>query len=123
MQIDELRAAVQQEEKVHFWGSDYTITPCLIDQKFGDGKQLICFQTLSFRPNYYVIQGDSKWELNNWELNGPDLWYDDVLDAISDQCGDVDDMRWDDETDEEYEARSFPMLDASCGATWGEFEL
>ena len=36
---ESLRAAIEVEHNVHFWGYDYKVTPRLVDQVFGDGKR------------------------------------------------------------------------------------
>ena len=101
-----------------FWGSKYTITPALIDQKLGDGKQIIAFQPLSTRPNYYFLFVDSTWDIDNTSWNKDRLFdhYDEICLAIEEEYGSHDN----DEDGEE--PRDFPTLNSDCGAQWWKIE-
>lgn len=104
-----LRKAIEKERAVHFWGRKYFITPRLVDQVFGDGKQLIYFATMDHRPNRYIVRVDSGWNLPAGDLHDHT---DDIEDAIVDQFGRQ-------ETAKDY----FPMFpEYPSGTFWGVIE-
>jgi hypothetical protein len=63
--------------KVHFWGHDYDVKPAVAKGYLGDGRQLLRFQPLSTRPDYYLIRIDS-----SWAVDDSDEWYDRLDDEI-----------------------------------------
>lgn len=72
-----------RRRKVHWWGSDYQITPAVARGHLGDGQQLLCVQPLNTRPDYYLIRCDS-----TWVVDGSDEWYDrleEIIDALIDE--------------------------------------
>jgi hypothetical protein len=79
-----LRAIVESEREVSFWGKTYRITPRVIEEVLGDGGQLIWLQPLNTRPNFYVLQVDSTWTLSNWGQPGTDGLLSDHLEEIHD---------------------------------------
>lgn len=103
---------------VHFWGYDYEVTPALVGEVFGDGRQLIYFTPLATRPNWYVVRVDSSWNESNWS-NGDCIGNhtDDIYDAIEEQYG----RCYDDEADEEGDP--FPALDSDYGVGWGRIAM
>lgn len=66
--LDDLRTRIEVEETARLWGQKHTITPRLVGQIWGDGKKLIGIQPLNTRPNYYVVCGDSNWDLESDEF-------------------------------------------------------
>ena len=113
MTREELRQRVEIERTVRFWGQEHQVTPLLLREVLGDGKRLMWFQPLAYRPNYYVIQVDSRW--------AEDAFYDhleEVYDALAFWFGETND---DDEDDEgnPVEEKGWPMLNTSCGSQWG----
>ncbi len=130
----ELRALIEIEREVEFWGQKYRITPLLVDVILGDGKQLVGVQPLDTRPNYYVIRVDSSWGTNNFG-NG-ELFcehIEEVYDAIEDQFGERERRRESliyeegvppEEADlANYENElGWPALSLSSGVAWFEME-
>lgn len=112
-----LRAAIERRCKVRHWGSDYTVTPRLVSEVFGDGRQLIWLQPLNTRPNYYVVRIDSAWNRSNLAQEGDVLCdhLDEIYDAIDDEYGRAHKA-------DEDECRDFPALDLDAGCAWGEQE-
>jgi len=98
-----------------FWGSKYTITPVLIDQKLGDGKQIIAFQPLATRPNFYIIYIDSTWDIDNLSNN-----IDHVCDHYEEICEAIEEEHGPHEC--ENELLEFPALNTDCGAQWWKIE-
>jgi hypothetical protein len=122
-----LRAIVESEREVSFWGKTYRITPRVIEEVLGDGGQLIWLQPLNTRPNFYVLQVDSTWTLSNWGQPGTDGLLSDHLeeihDAINDQfgcciCGEESEYP----EGERYECR-WPVLHDDCGVSWGAYRI
>lgn len=71
-----------------FWGRNYIITPRLVEWVHGDGLQVIYFQPLNTRPNYYVARIDSKVSLDNSdEPCFADEVLEDLYTAIEEQFG------------------------------------
>lgn len=96
-----------------FWGNKHTITPILINKKLGDGKQIIAFQPLNTRPNFYIICVDSSWNVDN-HLDDVDHVYehcDEICAAIEEEYG----------THREYK-NDFPALADDCGTQWWAIE-
>lgn len=117
MTTDDLRARIEKPYVTRFWGSEYTITPLLVDEVFGDGQLLMGIQPLNTRPNYYVVRVDSRWS----EECGSDKWFDlldeQIYDAIADQFGASDDE--DDDGHAVHEG--WPALDLDAGCSWFEY--
>jgi hypothetical protein len=88
MTIEQLRASVEVEEEVGFWGSIYNVTPRLLSEVYGDGRQLVAFETFDTRPYYYVVMADSGWDLSNYSQG--EVFVDHVgetLNALAEQFG------------------------------------
>jgi hypothetical protein len=96
---------------VNFWGTEYKITPLLVEEIFGDGKQLIWLEPLATRPNYYVVRVDSKWDIDNGGRDPLCDHLDDIYEAIENEYGDSD-----------RGEGGWPALSTSCGMRWGNFE-
>lgn len=122
---DKLRARVEQPYSTRFWGGNYTITPLLVTEVFGDGKVLMGIRPLNTRPNYYVVRVDSKFAESdkNPSPRESDEWFDfldnELYDAIADQFGSADA-----EDDDGNPVREdWPALDLDSGCGWFEYEL
>lgn len=136
-----LRELVETPHMAWLWhkGDARLIRPVLIEQVFGDGLQLFGFTTINSRPNYYVIQGDSRWS-DDWMLDGYGGGFgdhvDEVYDAIENEwgpshCGEClerygqrDDgadpcTACEDATPDEGE---FPSLDWEGGCSWWAYD-
>lgn len=140
-----VKAAIEVEEEVRFWGSAYRITPLVVPAVFGDGRALFHITPLLTRPNFFVVRGDSSW-LNVWPGSSWATIHDhaihDVLDegdwrvvdpeyehmgcagggifeAIEEAFGrwrDPEDREPDDPDDDYY---SWPNVDLGFGVAWG----
>lgn len=105
---DEEKAFLTRPHTRHLWGEPHTVTPALVEHVFGDGERLLVLTPIMTRPNYYVVQIDSAWEVGGAEFFEH---IDEIYDAIHEQYGC--------DTDEGFEDEDFPVL-ASGGSTWGE---
>jgi len=76
--VPEITEEFRKTRTVHWWGYDSQVTPAVVDQHFGDGRQLIAIQPLNTRPNYYLIRIHSRTDL------GSDKWCDEILDDVTD---------------------------------------
>lgn len=47
------------------WGQKHRIRPALVSQIFGDGGQVIGFESFDTRPDYYLVRVDSSWSERN----------------------------------------------------------
>ncbi len=56
---------ITREQTLTLWTYPRTGRHCLIEEKHGDGKQLICFQTMDSRPFNYYIRVDSSLNLDH----------------------------------------------------------
>jgi hypothetical protein len=93
---------------VDFWGRRYRITPRLIDKIFGDGKQTIYLTPLNTRPNYYIVQIDSKTDMDD------DSWLDfleEIQEEIEEEFGPCRGVRGG--------MIGFPAPDWDSGCCWG----
>jgi len=113
----QLKNLIEVECTCRFWGADHAITPRLVDEIFGDGKQLIQLEPLNTRPDYYVVRIDSKWSLENSAESDSFIEHlEEIYDAIEDQFG-----RWcrcEEEDCDCEEDQSFPVLSTDCGSGW-----
>lgn len=117
---------------VSFWGTDYTVTPALVDEVHGDGLQVVWLSSINTRPNYYLLRIDSSIQLSNDEsLSEKDQYsYGTVMELllhmVSEQYGDL--CRYDVNKEGKYFDPSdasvepfeyeFPMLSWD-GGIWG----
>jgi hypothetical protein len=106
--------------KTHFWGSDYLVTPRLVDWIHGDGLQVIGLWALNTRPNYYIARIDSKVSLDNDPL-GPSFC-NDVLDVL---CDEIEDQygrsyeEWEADNGRTYKRHNpFPAASFDSGTCW-----
>lgn len=108
------------------WGQKHLVTPALVDEVFGDGEKLICLMPTMTRPNYYVVQVDSSWALDNF-AEGETLadHLDDIYNAIEEQYGRT--IEHSDDCPEDCDGSrkcyvGFPGLNSE-GSSWGEISL
>ncbi len=108
-----------KRHKTTFWGQKYFVTPALVSEIFGDGRQLIYLAPINTRPNYYVVRIDSKTSLDNWAANPfCDTILNEVLDAIEEQYG-RETEEWDHDNGRTYTRHfPFPALEWE-GGEWG----
>lgn len=123
--LDELTAT----RTVHFWGQEYEVTPVLVHEALGDGKQIIGFSPLNTRPNYYVVLVDSRWCLDNAKWDAAESFadhVDDVYQAIEDEygwsrwCPDEceDGTCWDRGKECPHGNLPWPALNDGAGCSW-----
>lgn len=109
-----------RRHKTVFWGSEYFVTPRLVDWIHGDGLQVIRFTPLATRPDYYVVRIDSKIDLDNCG-KGP-CFCDEVLDDLQDEIENQflpHREEWTNEKGRTYVKHwPFPAFDGSCGTAW-----
>ena len=117
----DLKHRVEKRHRTRFWGRTYMVKPRLVDEIFGDGKKLFGIEPLNSRPNYYVIRGDSKWDVSNWadgETIGQHI--EEILESIEEQFG----RAWyDDDPPQRKSGRPFPALNDDVGVGWFEVRL
>ncbi|TJY57429.1 hypothetical protein E4T66_18655 [Sinimarinibacterium sp. CAU 1509] len=112
-----LRDSVEKRYRTEFWGARYLVRPKLLDTIFGDGSQLIGFQPLNSRPQYYVVRVDSGWSLTNTDDdNCVGAHIDEIYEAAEEQFG----LAWypDDPPQRKY-GRKWPALHED-GCLWFE---
>lgn len=100
MTHEQLRAHIERARIMRFWGTEYEITPLLIDEIFGDGLKLLAVTPLFTRPNFYVVRVDSALE------DAADLFNDDeerLIQAIEEMFGNAED-----EDGEDSKVRDWP---------------
>lgn len=56
---------VLRRHRATLWGQGYLIKPVLVSEVFGDGGQVIGFEPMDSRPDYYVVRVDSRWHTHN----------------------------------------------------------
>lgn len=115
-QIDPLQAHFERRRATTFWGRKYFVTPRLVEKVFGDGKQLIGFEPLNSRPNFYVVLVDSSWNISNCgEGQLLSEHTDEIYEAIEEQYG----CAWyDDDPPQRKFGRTFPALNDGSGVAW-----
>ena len=106
---------------VRFWGRRYRVAPCLVGTIFGDGKQIVWFEPLATRPDYYVVRVDSTWNVVNHEVNPLCGHLEEIYQAIETEFGLAVDT-WEHNSGRQYtKHNSFPALHWDCGVSWGNF--
>lgn len=106
-----------RRRKVHFWGSNYVITPRLVNWIHGDGLKVMRFQPLNTRPDYYVLRIDSKMETDSDEFH--DL-LDTIKEEIEDQFGRARDEYRHDNGRTYVKHWPWPALNDDSGCAWDE---
>lgn len=116
-----LRRLIERPERCQFWGQWYTITPRLIGQVFGDGKNLICVTPLATRPNYFVVRIDSSVRdvRDPFPADGQWSLLEDIMLAAEDEYGRFG-MDDDGDTYKGDDPRGFPVADWGIGCAWGK---
>lgn len=111
----------QEEIEPELWGEKYPkFKPYLLEEKFGDGKFLLYFGTCDDRPYWWLVQGDSSWDVNEV----PD---EEIYCAIEEECGgyipDYDEeLELDEDGYDEYGncyRGDYPMIISDSSAHWG----
>jgi hypothetical protein len=126
-----LRRRVERRQKAYLWGQPHMITPRLVDEVFGDGRVLLKLWPIMYRPSYYVVRIDSKWDLSNYgDENLLADHLDEVYEAIEAQFGYIESRRAELIEDGVDPARAdlayypelgFPVLDDG-GSCWDEMD-
>lgn len=81
-ELDRLRKAIERRVTSYLWveGDTPSFHPALLPKVYGDGKALFALATINQRPRYYVIQGDSSWQLSDDDGDGP--YFGELVDDI-----------------------------------------
>jgi hypothetical protein len=113
--------ALIRRHATSLWGQKHFVSPALVDWIHGDGLQVIWFEPLDSRPNYYVVRIDSKIQLDN--CGSPPVFCDEVLGdlmgAIESEYGQAHE-EWEHPNGRTYQKHNcFPALNNSCGESWG----
>ena len=114
-----------RKRMVRFWGRRHWVTPALVAKKLGNGKQLIWYEPMDTRPNYYLIFVDSAWNTSNWRRCREHVCdhRDEIRNAIMDEYLKGWETWFSGKTGREYRRHNpFPALSDDCGASWGEIE-
>lgn len=101
-----LRSLIERPETSTFWGQEYTITPRLISEVFGDGTMLIGITPLATRPNYFIVRVDSGEDFDVRDV------LDDVITAAEEEYG----YYQEDCEEDQY----FPVVDFGIGCSWSD---
>lgn len=132
LSIEEFIKKETATRETSHWGQPCTITPALVDEKHGDGLQVVWLSSIDTRPFYYVLQIDSSIELDNDDsLNEDDkknygtVW-EMMLQMIEEQYDNIDryqensDGKYFDPYDKDVEPFEYdtPMLSWG-GGSWG----
>lgn len=118
-----IREAIERPRMVRFWGVDQLCSPKVVDHVWGDGQKLAYLMPLNTRPNYYVLQMDSKWTSDDmWESgeSGDEL-LEEALSEIGCQFGEITD-EWAQELPDDDPELGWPVLRCDCGSEWGEYD-
>lgn len=108
-----------------------TFTPTVLSHVFGDGRALFGLTTINCRPAYWLIQGDSTWDVSDSRApdDAPQFidFVDDIVFAIEEEYGTVRCYErncrgdfYDPETGR-FVPRSwtaFPTMDDENGCSW-----
>ncbi len=127
-----------RERTVHFWGYDYQVTPATATGHLGDGRQLLWFEPMNTRPNYYLIRIDSSWgEGDEDDEDFEDMCdhIDEIVDALADEFSEMerereyleDDLReqgiepdgYDTDLAGNEDRLGWPVLSLDSGYSWG----
>jgi len=140
----ELLRPYTKKRKVSLWGTPSMVTPCLIRTVFGNGKQLMGFQTLNSRPKYYLVLVDSKTPIDNDDAFDEffekhfGIFPDVIYQAIEEEYGNANDLENNYENNNNSPCRKFnkgidccqcdkkydckwtkwPALNDDCGCSW-----
>ena len=126
---------VEEQSKAYettFWGEKCMCTPELIEEKHGDGLQLVYLKPIDTRPNFYLLLIDSKINVSDDDSLSDDdkEEYGDISELLLrlvetehtniDHYSENSDGLYYDEYDDSVEPFEFewPML-SWCGGSWG----
>lgn len=119
--------SVSGRQDVTLWGQPHRVKPALAHAVLGDGRTLLGFQTLNYRPNYYLIRVDSRAAAADPDARRDDF-VEEVIDALADEFSTIEreyeHLREDGWTDAEIDSpkgwrlTDFPVLSLDCGYCW-----
>ena len=126
-EIEEYIEKITTPYKVVFWGDEYEITPVLVAEFSGDGRQFVGVEPINTRPNWYLVRIDS-----SIDVGSDDFDYDEMLlQPIENEFGNVDDYECEIrngkclyrhvyETEEEWQENitDWPVLSWGGGQWW-----
>lgn len=128
--LDALKSIIEVPTIQKLWGQPHTIVPRVVDEKFGDGMQLIWLSPINNRPMYYVCRIDSATQLSNRDKRAfCDRELEGLYQEIEVQFGSVDfECDYCDDTDINDESTCICQEDRnaapsfSSGCSWGSME-
>jgi hypothetical protein len=88
-----LKVAVEVKTSSYLWVPADTITfvPPVLSTVYGDGRALFRITTINDRPAYWIVRGDSGWQVQNYRApdDAPDFgdFTDDVLNDLEGEFG------------------------------------
>jgi hypothetical protein len=117
----ELKRLIERRQRVPWWGQPTWITPRLVAERFGDGKQPIGLAPIDYRPNHFIVRIDSLWNVNNHARDCELLidHLDEIYDSIELEYPDWPwyeeyGLRLDMDRGDEFSSAT----DFSCGSAW-----
>lgn len=120
---------VQKEAKPRMsslWGQKCKISPAYVQQKRGDGLQVVYLQPIDTRPDYYVLRIDSSEdvEAHNFDWDGLICMAEEAFDSYSSYRWDWIGDKWmgiyqGGDDDEKPIVYQWPMVKWLCGGSWG----
>lgn len=113
--------------KNSLWGEEFDVTPYIIEEIHGDGKQWLWFDYWDDRPWFYCVRVDSSVTAHNDNSK----WSDEVLPWIEDQIREEMAEFMTDEQHDEWLNQGYlngdrpwpiPPLECPCGCSWGGYK-
>lgn len=128
-----LRAALSVPQRAHLWvpADAINFTPPLSNTVYGDGKAIFAFTTINDRPAFWIVRGDSSWqvEIEPWWL--PDRgaprndnldirnFTDEIVSDLEEEFGSGQPGYYDEQDDDDLDGDPFPAIDLRDGYSWG----
>lgn len=88
-----LKAAVEIEERAYLWvpADAITFVPPVLSTVYGDGRALFRITTINDRPAYWIVRGDSGWQVEDYAApdDAPDFgdFTDEILTDLEEEFG------------------------------------
>lgn len=94
---------VCRRQRSYLWGSYVVFAPELVEEIFGDGRQIIWFGTIDNRPKFWIVRIDSKTDIEgDWD-------WEPIYRSIRSQFGE-----WSDD-----DKMPYPAIKLTMGTHWG----
>lgn len=136
MITDEILNHLTREQTLTIWGETETSRNYLVEEKHGNGEQLVWFQTMDCRPFKYLIRVDSSLDisksdneiLSEQELEELDInnFSDLLVNMIEEEFGNIDDSQVNEDgnyidSDGEEVQYKMPLLSIGAGFDYGAY--